>query len=115
MSFDDYQNMSIDELETAIRHKSIQELRYELSQLDELRLLDMNNVPNASVRAFFLMVIPASFKDAPEWFTQYVTNLVNLWRDGELSHQWNVNSLKQELASRDSDFAQDVYSGYDAI
>lgn len=113
MNMDEYLGLDIEQLSDLIRHKPIRELRFELSQLNEFRDLRCGDIPAPIVRAFFFLVLVGAMDDCPPFLAFMITKIINWQRDGEISHQWQLDELRQELASKDSDFAQGIISLYE--
>ena len=83
---------------TDYRHVSTNELRDDLRRVRGIaQYLNVNDIPDGSVKAFHMLVRYGGDKEAPAWFAEFCEDIVNLWRDGEMDNQMKVEQLRQAL------------------
>ena len=108
-----YKDYTMEELMEHYRHVSPNELRIDLLAVKELQVLRINDVPDSVVRLFHFLVLTGMMEDAPEWYKIVATFAVNMQRNGEIDHQYQLDELRSQLASQDSDYAQEIIQFYE--
>lgn len=69
------------------KHTHIDDLRADLRRVRQLNMLDIDAIPNDTVRLFHMMVVLGADKQAPSWFKEVAEFCINAQRNGEIEHQ----------------------------
>jgi len=94
------------------RHMSPDELRYDLLKVDQLRMLNLNQVPDAHIRVFHATVLLGNHPDAPAWFKDYCTFAINAWRDGAMDYQSEHERLETALNDMKARLGEDEIDNF---